>query len=89
MHAPRLRSVLIGEHLEMLGVADFVACIDIDTVSETGPTSGLKFPRFSESDFKNFGALRRRRSPQRVDSLVMPASENLHKGGHRRTASSD
>jgi hypothetical protein len=36
MHAPRLRSVLIGEHLEMLGVADFLACIDIDPVSETG-----------------------------------------------------
>jgi hypothetical protein len=56
--APRLRSVLIGEHLEMLGVADFVACIDIDPVSETGPTSGLKFPRFPESDFKIFRALR-------------------------------
>jgi hypothetical protein len=55
---PRLRSVLIGEHLEMLGVADFLACIDIDPVSETGPTSGLKFPRFPESDFKIFGALR-------------------------------
>jgi hypothetical protein len=58
MHAPRLRSVLIGEHLEMVGVADFLACIDIDQVSETGPTSGLKFPRFPESDFKIFRALR-------------------------------
>jgi hypothetical protein len=42
----------------MVGVADFVACIDIDPVSETDPTSGLKFPRFPESDFKIFGALR-------------------------------
>ena len=58
MHAPHMRSVLIGEHLEILGVADFVACIDIDPVSETGPTSGLKFPRLPESDFNIFGALR-------------------------------
>jgi hypothetical protein len=58
MHAPRLRSVLTGEHLEMLGVADFRACIDIGPVSETGPTSGLKFPRFPENDFKIFEALR-------------------------------
>ena len=28
-------------------------------------------------------ALFGRRSPQRVDSLVMPASENLHNCGHR------
>jgi hypothetical protein len=58
MHARRLGSILIGEHLEMLGFADFVACIDIDPVSETSPTSGLKFPRFPESDFKIFRALR-------------------------------
>jgi hypothetical protein len=44
--------------LLMLGVADFLACIDIDPVPETGPTCGLKFPRFPESDFKIFGPLR-------------------------------
>jgi len=30
-------------------------------------------------------ALFGRRLPQRVDSLVMPASENLHRSGHRKT----
>jgi hypothetical protein len=47
MRAPRLRSVLVGEHLEMLGVADFLACIDIDPVSETGPYFWPEIPKIS------------------------------------------
>ena len=45
--APLLRIVLIGEHLEMLGVADFLDCIDIDPVSERALLLWPEIPKIS------------------------------------------
>jgi hypothetical protein len=44
---PTFGRFFVGENFEMLGVADFLACIDIDPISETGPYFWPEIPKIS------------------------------------------
>ena len=70
-----------------------LACADIEVVSGSAcRSSSRSAPTLNPHSTRcqpvpNFPRLRAlalfgRRPPQRVDSLLMPASENLHKSGH-------